>query len=307
MKKFLLCLMAAFGLCGPLCNAAPIPRVCILKVIDHKALDETVRGIRDTVPNANVHVESAQGNPSLALQISQKFVQQKAPVAIAIGTVAAQSFAKFAGPEQKLVYSSVTDPERAGLLGNANIGGVSNFVPLEPQLDLFKRIQPRLKRLGILYNPGEANSVSIVEKLRKLCPIKGVQLVEQTAAKSAEIPQAAATLTGKADAIFVSNDNAALGALPAIIRAANGRKIPVYVSDTDAVALGCLAALGPNQYQVGVQTGEMVKRAWAGKLPGPLPHETVATMELFLNVRAAQLLGIQFEPDLLREAREIIP
>jgi putative ABC transport system substrate-binding protein len=288
-------------------DATERPRVCILKIVDHKALDETARGIRDTVSNADVRVESAQGNPSLALQISQKFVRQKAPVVVAIGTVAAQSFAKFARPDQKLVYSSVTDPGKAGLMGNANIGGVSNFVPLEPQLDLFRRIQPQLKKLGILYNPGETNSASIVEKLRQLCPTRGIRLVEQTATKSAEVPQAAATLAGRVDAIFISNDNTALGALPAIIRAANERKIPVYVSDTDAVALGCLAALGPNQYQVGVQTGEMLKRIWGGELPASLPHETVATMELFINVRAAQLLGIRLEPNLLREAKEIIP
>jgi putative ABC transport system substrate-binding protein len=309
MKKSLLCfsVVTMFGLLrSPCADAAEKPRVCILKIVDHKALDETARGIRDAIGSADIRVESAQGNPSLALQISQKFVRQKTPAVVAIGTVAAQSFAKFAHAEQKLVYSSVTDPEKAGLTKNANIGGVSNFVPLEPQSDLFKRIQPRLKKLGILYNPGEANSVSIVEKLRKLCPTKGLQLVEQTATKSAEIPQAAATLAGKVDAIFISNDNTALGALPAVIRAANGRKIPVYVSDTDAVALGCLAALGPNQYQVGLQTGEMLKRIWTGEFSGPLPHETVSSVELFLNAQAAQFLGIPLDSDLLREAKEVI-
>ncbi|MDR2341347.1 MAG: ABC transporter substrate-binding protein [Puniceicoccales bacterium] len=311
MKKFLVFLsvaMAGVSYVQLRACAAEKQHVCILKIVDHKALDETVRGIRDIIgeQNASIRVESAQGDPSLALQISQKFVRQKASVVVAIGTVAAQSFAKFANPERKLVYSSVTDPKKAGLMENTNIGGVSNFVPLEPQLGMFRRIQPRLRKLGILYNPGEANSVSIVGKLREICPVFDIQLVEQVATKSAEIPQAATTLAGKADAIFVSNDNTALGALPAIIRAANGRKIPVYVSDTDAVALGCLAALGPNQYQVGVQTGNMVKRIQTKDLSEPLRHETVATMELFLNTRAAQILGIQFEPSLLCEATEII-
>ncbi|MDR1456854.1 MAG: ABC transporter substrate-binding protein [Puniceicoccales bacterium] len=311
MKKLLLylCIAIAFvAYAAPCTYALERSNVCILKIIDHKALDETVRGIRDAIgaQNVDIRVESAQGNPSLAIQISQKFAQNRAPVIVAIGTVAAQSFAKFARREQKLIYSSVTDPIKAGLSGNANIGGVSNFVPLEPQLDLFLRIQPRLKRLGILHNSGETNSVSIVEKLRVLCPTRGIQLVEQAVTKSTEIPQAAATLAGRVDAIFISNDNTALGALPAIIRAANGRKIPVYVSDTDAVALGCLAALGPNQYQVGTQTGEMVKCIWAEKLPGPLPHETVKRVELFLNLQSAQHLGIQFDPNLLSEAKEII-
>ena len=168
-----------------------------------------------------------------------------------------------------MVFSTVTDPLGASLVksldrpGN-NISGISNFVPLEPQLELFKKIQPSLKRLGILYNPAELNSVSIVKKLEILCPKLGLALVKQTITKTSDAMQNTAKLASNVDAIFISNDNTALSALQSIIASTEKAGIPLYVSDTDAVKLGAKAALGPNQYEVGLQTARMIVRVLKG-------------------------------------------
>jgi putative ABC transport system substrate-binding protein len=187
------------------------------------------------------------------------------------------------------------------------VGGVSNFVPLEPQLEMFKKIQPSLQKLGILYNPGEANSQEIVKKLRAICPSFQLQLLEQCALKTSEIPQAAARLAAQVDAIFISNDNTALAAMGSVIREANRKKIPVYVSDTDAVTSGALAALGPNQYGVGLQTGKILCDALRGNAIDNLPVVGVDSMELFINLQAAKLLNITIDDALLQEAKETIP
>ena len=137
-------------------------------------------------------------------------------------------------------------------------------MPLEPQLALFKKLQPQLKRLGILYNAGEANSISIVKKLKALCLQYDLTLVEQTISKTADVSQSVVQLAGQCDAIFISNDNMALSAMKTITKLS---KVPVYVSDVDALKLGAVAALGPDQYEVGRQTGEMVLRVLNGATP----------------------------------------
>ncbi|MDR1438349.1 MAG: ABC transporter substrate-binding protein [Puniceicoccales bacterium] len=284
--------------------------VYILKIIDHGALNETARGVRDSLIGKSVKIaeESAQGNPSLALQIAQKISGQRPTVVVAIGTVAAQSFMRHMGGEygpNVLIFSSITNPGAAGLTQHRRVGGVSNFIPIEPQLALFKRIQPSLKKLGILYNPGEANSQEIVKILRNICGKFQIKLVEQVALKTSEIPQAAAKLANSADAIFISNDNTALAAIRSVIKMANRKKIPVYVSDTDAVELGALAALGPNQYQIGLQTGRMVNGVLSGDLGEDLPMEQAESMELHINLSAARLLGIVIGDPILAEAKRI--
>ena len=96
-------------------------------------------------------------------------------------------------------------------------------------------------------------------------------------------------LVAHVDAIFILNDSTALSALRTIITAATKVKIPVYVSDTDAVKLGALAALGPNQYDIdiGLQTASIIVRTLKGEDLGTIPVGFPNNTELFLNESAA--------------------
>ena len=104
----------------------------------------------------------------------------------------------------------------------------------------------------------------------------------------------------------ISNDNTALSGLQSIIKAANLQKIPVFVSDTDAVKLGALAALGPNQYEIGVQTGNIIANILNGKDMKKMPIEYPKNTELFINLDAAKILGIEVLPELITKAKKII-
>ena len=295
-------------------------KVLISQVVEHPALNATTRGITDALAqagfiqgkNLELRVESAQANVSLAGQIASKFVNQNADVVVGVGTISAQSFIKYASKgETKLIFSSVTDPLGAGLVksletpGN-NTSGVSNFVELEPQLKLFETIQPKLKRLGILYNPGEVNSVSIVNKLETLAPNYNFNLVKQSVAKTADVAQNAVRLAENSDAIYIGNDNTALSSLQSVIKAAQNAKIPVYVSDTDAVEQGAVAALGPNQYEVGLQTGKMIVRVLQGADINTIPVEFPDKTELYLNLIAAEKANITIPDDVIKTAAKVI-
>jgi putative ABC transport system substrate-binding protein len=295
-------------------------KVLISQVVEHPALNATTRGITDALAqagfiqgkNLELRVESAQANVSLAGQIASKFVNQNADVVVGVGTISAQSFIKYASKgETKLIFSSVTDPLGAGLVksletpGN-NTSGVSNFVELEPQLKLFETIQPKLKRLGILYNPGEVNSVSIVNKLETLAPNYNLNLVKQSVAKTADVAQNAVRLAENSDAIYIGNDNTALSSLQSVIKAAQNAKIPVYVSDTDAVEQGAVAALGPNQYEVGLQTGKMIVRVLQGADINTIPVEFPDKTELYLNLIAAEKANITIPDDVIKTAAKVI-
>lgn len=323
MTKLLLPIIATLGLsvsgqCAST-NAETPKKVYISKIVEHPALDATTKGIIDALQqkgyekgkNLEVRVESAQANPALAQQIAVKYINKSPDIAVGVGTVTAQSFAKQAAAGKvKLVFSSVTDPLKAGLVqsldhpGN-NTTGVSNYVDLEPQLDLFKKLQPNLKKLGFLYNPGEANSAILKEKLETLCPKLGLTLVCQAINKTADVAQNATKLAQNAQAIFISNDNTALSSLQSVIKAAQAAKIPIYVSDTDAVAIGAVAALGPNQYEVGLQTGHIIARLLDGSDITNEKVEFPTKNDLYLNADAAKRVGINIPDDLLKSATKV--
>jgi putative ABC transport system substrate-binding protein len=295
-------------------------KIYISQLVEHPALDATTRGVVEGlaaagyVPghNLDLKIESAQGNVSLAGQIANKFVSNEPDIVVGVGTVAAQSFVKYVRDgKAKLIFTTITDPIGANLVASlehpgSNISGVSNFVPLEPQIEMFKRVKPTIKKIGFLYNPGEMNSISLIEKLRKICPKYGIELVVMTASKSSEVAQSAIKLSSSVDAIFISNDNTALSALRVIVKAANAQKIPVFVSDTDVVVDGAIAALGPNQYAIGRQTADMIIRVIKGEDISKIAVDFPRKTELILNAKVAEKLGIILSEDLISAAKIVI-
>jgi len=282
-------------------------KIMVCKAMEHEALNSVVRGMEDYLNRQdgkyNISVETCQGNMALASQIISKFANSKSNVVVTIGTTPSQSAFKFAkNGKIKLVFSSVTNPDDISPnLTGANTTGVSNFVRPEPQIELFLKIQPQLKNLGIIYNTGEANSVSIVKKLKPICEKMGINLIEQGVSKIAEIPQATEKLVKVVDAIFISNDNMALSAMANIVFISKKNNVPVYVSDTDQVEKGCAAALGPNQYDIGVQTGKLVKRIADGEDINKIPVEYPEVSELYLNQKA----HLEIPDDVKSRAKQI--
>ncbi|MDR2416555.1 MAG: ABC transporter substrate-binding protein [Holosporales bacterium] len=319
MKKHLVLLVGFVVYCATpvYCKSGNTPvQVRVCKAVEHEALNAVVEGMRDYLSRKNkkqgkkyvVSTETCQGNMALAAQIIEKFVHSTTDVVVTVGTGPTQCAFKLAKEKKiALVFSSVTNPDNVSSnLSGSNTTGVSNFVPLEPQIELFKELLPNLKNLGILYNPGEANAVCIVERLEKICPQYGIVLVKQAGSRIADIPQSVKSLAKKVEAVFISNDNLALSAMANVVAICNIAKIPVFVSDTDQVEKGCLAALGPNQYDIGLQTGEIVERVACGEDINTIDVEYPRKSELYLNVKAAQLLAISIPDHLKAKAKKLI-
>ncbi len=311
--------LCSCGLVSAQSATANMPKILILQVADHPAIQQTTQGIIDTlkakgyVPGENLilRVESAQANSATAMQITNKFIAQEPSVVVGVGTMAAQGFVKYTQANRiKLIFSSVTDPVSAKLASAndnnmRNISGISNFVPMQPQVELMKVLQPNLKSIGIIYNPGEIKSVKIVQQLEHVCNSMHIKLQKQAITKTTDAVQATKKLAASTDAVFICNDNTALSSLQSIVLAAMQGKVPVYVSDTDAVALGALAALGPNQYALGQQTGAMIVKVLEGADINALPIELPAQTELVINAAVAKKLGIDIPSSIAAKAKII--
>lgn len=301
-------------------TAKTVKKVYINQLVQHPALDMTTKGIIDGLAelgyingkNLDLKIDNAQGDTILANQISARLVSLNPDVVVGNPTITAQSFVKYAKEGKvKLVFTSVTDPVGAKIVNRLdqpgdNVTGVSNFVALEPQIEMFQKIKPTMKKLGFLYNPGELNSITLLNMLKEICPRYGLEVIGITASKTSEVYQSAVKLSLLVDAIFISNDNMALSALKTIIKAANAQQIPVFVSDTDIVKDGALAALGPNQYEIGKQTARLIAKILEGEDINKMNVEFPKGTELFLNQSTAAKLGIVFPKELLAKADKII-
>jgi putative ABC transport system substrate-binding protein len=195
------------------------------------------------------------------------------------------------------LFSAITDPVEAGLVNDlqhpgGNITGVSDLLPLDQHMGMVMRFYPDLKRLGVLYNAGEANSKSTLEGIRAIGQQKGFEVVEATVSKSSDVYQATKSLVGQVDAVFVPTDNTVVSALESAVKVCTQAKLALFCADVDSVKRGAVAAMGFDYYKHGRQTGAMAKRIFEGANPGDMPVESQKALELHLNLTSAREMGV---------------
>ena len=292
--------------------------VAVTAIVEHPALDAVRDGVQAALKEAGYEsgknlkwqYQSAQGNTGTAAQIARKFVGDKPDAIVAIATPSAQAVVA-ATKSVPVVYSAVTDPVAAKLVpsmepSKTNVAGVSDVLALDKQIELIKQVVPGAKRIGMVYNPGEANSVVVVKELQKLLPGMGLTLVEAAAPRSVDVSSAARSLIGKVDVIYTSTDNNVVSAYEALVKVGQDTKIPLVASDTDSVKRGAIAALGINYRDLGEQTGRMVVRILKGEKPGEIKSETSSKLELFVNPGAAEKQGVKLSDALIKSAAQVV-
>ncbi len=297
--------------------AAGNKKIAITAIVEHPALDAVRKGVIDELKskgyeegkNLTVDFQSAQGSTANAAQIAKKFAGSNPDVIVAIATPSAQSVVA-ATKTIPVVYAGVTDPVAAKLVpgweaSNTNVTGVSDELPLEPQIDLMKKLVPAVKNVGYVYSPGEVNSTIVLDQLKAKLSPQGINLVAAPAQRSSDVLTAARSLNGKVDLIYTSLDNNVVSSYESMYKAAVEMKKTLIASDTGSVKRGAVAALGVNYYDLGKKTGDVVFQILNGKKAGEIPSARMETLDLFLSKKNAAAEGITLPEELIKQAKEV--
>ncbi|MCB9229364.1 MAG: ABC transporter substrate-binding protein [Deltaproteobacteria bacterium] len=283
----------------------------IMQIVEHPSLNELRRGALDALKkrglsdNTDIEYMNAQGNMGTNAQIARKLLGKKPDAILAIGTPAAQA-ALNKNRQTAVVFAPVSDPLAARLVASWDkpgglATGSSDRSPVLQQLELIRTISPGVKRVAILYNPGEANSQAVTEQFRQACQKLQLAYEEGSVQSSSMVFSVASSV--RADAIYVPTDNTVVSAIEAVIKAGVARKIPVFTAESESVRKGALAALAVDYYQLGLTTGEMLADILEKKSsPAVMPVRFQETFQLHINPRHAEAMGVQIPADLLRKA-----
>jgi len=309
------------GLMGSsLVFAAPL-RIGINQLVEHPALDAAREGFIEALKEAGYDageeviydIQNAQGDFNNAISIAQKFKDDRVDMILAIATPVAQATAQVV-QDIPIIITAVTDPVAANLAqswessGN-NITGVSDAAPTDSQVKLILRFLPEIKSVGTIYNAGEANSVVQVEEARRTCKEIGLDLIEVTVSNSSDVLMAAQSLAGRVGAIYVVTDNTVVSAIDSVIKLCNQEKIALFVADPSTVEKGALASYGIDYFNLGKKTGEVALEVIKGAKPADVPIQKITDpqeLQLVVNLKAAELLGIEVSEEILQEADKII-
>ncbi|MBC7220926.1 ABC transporter substrate-binding protein [Candidatus Bipolaricaulota bacterium] len=292
----------------------------ITQIVDHLALNAVRDGVIAALSEAgyvegeNVRyiLANAQGDFSVAIAIAQDFKARGVDLVVAIATPTALAAVQvFSGTDVPVVYSAITAPEEYGLTGHPNVTGVSDLI--EPALDLalLKALSPGIRRVGIVYNPGEANSDYLTKVAQEAANSLGLQIVTAAAESTAMVMLAAQSLIGRVDAFYATTDNTVAAGIEGVVQVANAERIPFLMADPFSIGRGPLVCAGWDYYSHGLLTGKVVLDLLAGKRPNEIPpiyqkDTEFGEREILLNLDTAQAIGFTFPQAVVDQATGIL-
>lgn len=283
--------------------------VGIVQIVEHAALDVASKGFVDGMAakgykegeNVTYDRQNAQADQSNLHTIAQHFINKKVDLICAVATPAAQVVAN-ATQDIPIVATAVTDYEAAKLIkSNAkpetNVTGTSDMNLVEAQLDLILKLVPATKTVGVIYNSSEINSQVQVDLLKSFAKDRKVEIKEATVNNVNDIQQAARSLIGNVEAIYVPTDNVLASAMPALAMVTEEAKLPVVSGWDDANGIATIAI---DYYKLGVQTGEMAADILSGKAkPQDMPIQTQNEFTVIVNEANAKKIGLTIPKEIL--------
>ena len=289
--------------------------VGIVQLVEHAALDAANKGFVEGLAskgykegqNIAYDRQNAQADQSNLQNIAHRFVNNKVNLICAIATPAAQTVANVTS-DIPIVATAVTDYKTAKLVKDnakpgTNVTGTTDMNPVEQQLDLLLKVVPNAKSVGTIYCSSEVNSQLQVDILKKAATAKGVTIKEATVSNVNDIQQAARSLVGKVQAIYVPTDNVLASAMPTLVSVTEEAKLPVICGEGGMVKAGGLATLGVDYYKLGFQAGEMAADILSGKSkPADMAIQAQKEFKAMVNLKEAEKIGLKVPEDVLKGA-----
>jgi putative ABC transport system substrate-binding protein len=316
------CLVLVLALVVPFmgaCQTGMKYKIGITQIVTHSALDSCRDGFiaqmaeEGFVEGENVEyiLRNAEGDMSIAASIAESFVSEKVDLIFSIATPTTQAcVAAVEGTDIPVVFAAVTDPVAAGIVESwekpgGQVTGASDWADVGLQVKLGMDIYPA-KKLGVVYNAGEVNSVVQIDELKKVASSLGIEeIVEATAAGTADVLAAATSLVGRVDAIWEPSDNTVAAAIEAVVKVCEENKIPLFASDIDMAKGGAISGLGLDYEVNGTAAGKLAARVLGGEDPANIPVGMTPMTIVYLSPPAAERMGVTIPPEVLATATEI--
>ena len=285
-------------------NTADEIKVGVIQYVSHPSLDNCYAGVEEafTASDKNIKIDRQIGSDAAADSdcgtYAANMVSQKYDMIVAIATPAAlSSVAATDGTDIPVIFCAVSDPVAAELVESMEkpgyaCTGTSDVLDLEAQVNLIQSMQPDVKKIGILYTTSEANSISNLERFKKICADRDIEVVATGIQNDADIPAAATALASQVDCINNFTDNKVVNNLTVVLDAANDAGIPVYGSEVEQVKNGCLAAVSIDYVALGKVTGEMALDVLDGEDPAEMSVRTITDATPVVNTEVLNALGM---------------
>jgi putative tryptophan/tyrosine transport system substrate-binding protein len=261
--------------------------------------------------NITIEYRWSQGRTERYAEIAAEFVRLKVDVIVTVGS--AVPTVRQATATIPIVFAVGIDPVGSGLVASlAQPGGNVTGLSIQAnelagkRLEIARELVPRLHRLAIMFNVGNAQPVLEMGETQAAARLLGFEVVPLVIQRPEDIASAFQALKNRADALYVAVDQLIVANRTSIVTSALGARLPTIFSTRDFVKAGALMSYGPSYTERFRHAADYVDKILRGTKPGDIPVDQPTKFELVINLNTAKALGLTIPQTLLQRADEII-
>ena len=198
-----------------------------------------------------------------------------------------------------IVFAGVYDPQALGIQGK-NATGISSTVPVASLVKNLKAIVG-FSTLGIVYSTSEKDTVLQANDVARLEATYGYRSSKFNVKKPDDTAQ-----ISRVDALFLTTGCAAMHCVNNIVTTVRKSKIPTATTIGGGEQSGIILTLSANPQEQGRAAAKVAARVLRGEKPSGIPIEQARKIDLIINLKEANDLGLKVPFDLLTSATRVI-
>jgi putative ABC transport system substrate-binding protein len=288
-------------------------KVGIIQMIENGAFNDMREGfiaeLRDkgyTEDKLEIDYKCAQGDATNLQTIAQSMADGDYDLVCTIATPPTQAMVNLEC-DTPIVFIAVSAPVAAGVITDMdtpdkNATGTSNAIPVSDIFALSDTLTPGCTTYGFLYCTSEVNSTTTIEAAKEYCDANNLKYVEAVVTNSSEVQQAAQSLVGSVDAIFIPNDSVIQASMTLVTEVARDAKIPVYGSSATMVDSGAFATVAISDTEIGGISADMAIQILEGTDVADVPAIVVPASNTVINSETLDILGISLSDEVKNSA-----
>jgi putative ABC transport system substrate-binding protein len=277
-----------------------------------------IQGLREKgyVEGANLIIEwrYADGDRDRVPQVAKDLAGMKLDVVVTTCTPTTRAMAA-ADPKTPIVMAGVSDPVGQGFIasyrhpGGEITGTASQFEDVAAKMfQLLHEAAPNAGSIAVLFNPRNPVHKVFLGEIEAANRLLGLKLATYPIAQPDHIDKAFDGMqSAGAHAVMVLPDDSYLFNLRRrIIERLATAKLPSMFGIREAAEDGGLMSYGESLSRSHFRAGYFVDRIVSGATPADLPVEEPTKLELVVNLKTVEALGITIPPSVLARADEVI-
>ncbi|HEY1237620.1 MAG TPA: ABC transporter substrate-binding protein [Solirubrobacterales bacterium] len=220
---------------------------------------------------------------------------------------AATQAAKAATSTVPIVFTLVGDPVGAGLVSTlarpgGNVTGISSLQAelVAKRLQVLKTLAPSVRRVWLIYDGVDLSATAMVGKALDAAQRMKIEILPKSVLQVDELKRDLRHARAGDAVLAPEGSNPEL--VVAIIEQSLASRIPAVFATALWVGYGGLVSYGPDYSAQGVQAAGLVAKILRGARPQDLPVEGAEKIDLAVNLKTADLLGLPVPRKILLRA-----